>query len=83
MKDANLKEVYELLLRASHAIPEVVFDLDQMGNIGTGQEIPVNALNFGVFKSELYAIPAAINYFLETVVPESGLQPSGFKKKKV
>jgi len=74
LKNVNLKEVYEHLLRASHNVPEVAFDLDDFGNIGTGQEIPLNGLTFEVFKSELNAIPTAILYFLETVVPECGLK---------
>jgi hypothetical protein len=74
LKNANLKQVYEHLLRASHKLPEVAFDLDDFGNIGTGQEIPLNGLTFEVFKSELNAIPAALLYFLETVVPECNLK---------
>ena len=74
LKNANLTQVYEHLLRASHNLPEVAFDLDDFGNIGTGQEIPVQGLTFEVFKSELNAIPAALLYFLETVVPECNLK---------
>jgi hypothetical protein len=74
LKNVDLKQVYEHLLRASHKLPEVAFDLDDFGNIGTGQEIPLNGLTFEVFKSELNAIPAALLYFLETVVPECNLK---------
>ena len=74
LKNADLKQVYEHLLRASHNLPEVAFDLDDFGNIGTGQEIPLNGLTFEVFKSELDALPVAILYFVETVVPECNLK---------
>jgi hypothetical protein len=74
LKNADLQQVYELLLRASHNLPEVAFDLDDFGNIGTGQEIPINGLTFEVFKSELDAIPTAILYFLERVAPECNIQ---------
>jgi hypothetical protein len=74
LKNADLQQVYELLLRASHNLPEVAFDIDDFGNIGTGQEIPVNGLTFEVFKSELDAIPTAILYFLERVAPECNIQ---------
>lgn len=74
LKNANLEQVYEHLLRASHNLPEVAFDLDDFGNIGTGQEIPLDGLTFEVFKSELNAIPQALLYFLETVVPECDLK---------
>lgn len=74
LKGADLKGIYELLLRASHDIPEVVFELDKDGNIATSQEIPLDALNFKVFKSELNAIPGAIVCFLDNIVPEFGLK---------
>ena len=74
LKNADLTQVYEHLLRANHTLPEVAFDIDDFGNIGTGQEIPLKGLSFEVFKSELNAIPAALIYFLETVVPECELK---------
>ena len=74
LKNVDQKQVYEHLLRASHSLPEVAFDIDDFGNIGTGQEIPLKGLSFEVFKSELNAIPTALIYFLETVVPECGLK---------
>ena len=82
LKNTDLKELYELLLRASHTIPEVSFDLDKDGNIGTSQEIHLKALNFESFKSELKAIPTAITYFLESVGPECGLEVPGFAERE-
>ena len=81
LKNSDLRQVYEHLLRASHKLPEVAFDLDDFGNIGTGQEIPLNGLTFEVFKSELDSLPLAILYFLETVVPECKLKLDFVKDK--
>lgn len=65
-------ELYRVLLQANHDYPEFVFDMDRNGNIGTSQEIYVDALSFDVFEEEFLAIPFAVKYFWEKIAPALG-----------
>jgi len=65
-------ELYKILLQANHDYPEFVFDMDQDGNVGTSQEIYVEALNFDVFEEEFLAIPFAVKFFWEKIAPNLG-----------
>ena len=65
-------ELYKMLLQANHDYPEFVFDMDKEGNIGTSQEIYVEALNFDVFEEEFFAIPFAVKFFWEKIAPTLG-----------
>jgi len=65
-------ELYKVLLKANHDYPEFVFDMDKDGNIGTSQEIYVDALNFDVFEEEFLAIPFAVKFFWEKIAPALG-----------
>lgn len=63
-------ELYKLLLLSNHTVPEVCFDMDDQGYIGTSQEILKSALTFDIFEEEFYAIPYAISHFWTQIMPK-------------
>lgn len=69
-------------LKANHALPEICFDADQEGNLGTSQELHVTAIKndggFTEFKYEFFAIPACIKYFITKIAPQFGVKVNGF-----
>ncbi|MHA1371628.1 MAG: hypothetical protein ACTSRA_18160, partial [Promethearchaeota archaeon] len=69
-------------LKANHMLPEICFDADQEGNLGTSQELHVTSINtkggFFEFKYEFFAIPACIKYFINNIAPKFDISVKGF-----
>jgi hypothetical protein len=69
-------------LKANHALPEICFDADQEGNLGTSQELHVSSIKndggFNEFKYEFFAIPACIKYFITKIAPQFNIKINGF-----
>ncbi|MFX0103772.1 MAG: hypothetical protein ACFFCS_29690 [Candidatus Hodarchaeota archaeon] len=69
-------------LKANHTLPEICFDADQEGNLGTSQELHVTAINneggFFEYKYEFFAIPACIKYFMNNIAPKFNITVKGF-----
>ncbi|MHA1792681.1 MAG: hypothetical protein ACTSVI_08560 [Promethearchaeota archaeon] len=80
----NEKDFLVECLKANHILPEICFDADQEGNLGTSQEIHVSAIKnpggFSEFKYEFFAIPACIKYFLNNIAPKYNVSVSGFSE---
>nr|MDO8119426.1 hypothetical protein [Candidatus Sigynarchaeota archaeon] len=78
------KEFLMECLRANHVLPEICFDADQEGNLGTSQELHATSLKndggFVEFKYEFFAIPACIKYFLSKIAPKYNISVSGFEE---
>ncbi|MBD3187922.1 hypothetical protein GF325_13885 [Candidatus Bathyarchaeota archaeon] len=78
----NAREFLFDCLKANHLLPEICFDADQDGNLGTSQEIHVSAImdegGFSEFKYEFFAIPACIKYFLKNIAPKYNVMVNGF-----
>ena len=66
----RIEMLCRLLLRANHDLPEVRYDLDEEGNIGTSQQVEIDACLFDVFEEEFYAVPFAIKYFWTDIAPK-------------
>ncbi len=71
-------------LRANHLLPEICFDADDEGNLGTSQELHTSGVNmeggYHEFRYEFFAIPAAIKYFKQNIAPKYGIQVQGFRE---
>jgi hypothetical protein len=71
-------------LKANHMLPEICFDADNEGNLGTSQEIHATAINneggFSEFKYEFFAIPACIKYFMNNIGPKFNIEVEGFSE---
>lgn len=67
---AKETELYKTLLHSNHTVPEICYDMDDQGYIGTSQEILASALSFDVFEEEFFAIPYAISHFWKKIVPK-------------
>ena len=71
-------------LKANHSLPEICFDADQEGNIGTSQELHISAVEndggFSEFKYEFFAIPACIKYFIKSIASKYNLEVNGFSE---
>jgi hypothetical protein len=78
------KEFLLECLRANHILPEICFDADQEGNLGTSQELHVMSIKdeggFSEFKYEFFAIPACIKYFITKIAPQFDIEVNGFSE---
>ncbi|MHA1731373.1 MAG: hypothetical protein ACTSU5_05490 [Promethearchaeota archaeon] len=76
-------EMFLECLRANHLLPEICFDADDEGNLGTSQELHSTGVNleggYPEFKYEFLAVPAAIKYFKQTVAPKFDIEVVGFR----
>ncbi|RLG42646.1 MAG: hypothetical protein DRO05_00485 [Thermoproteota archaeon] len=60
-------QLYRELLNSHYNLAEVRYDIDEEGNIGTTQSIPLEGLNISNFQSEFNAVLYAIKFFLTEI----------------
>jgi hypothetical protein len=66
-------QLYRELLNTHYNLAEVRYDIDEEGNIGTTQSIPVEGLNITNFQSEFNAVLYAIKFFITEIVIKLGI----------
>jgi len=66
-------QLYRDLLNTHYNLAEVRYDIDEEGNIGTTQSIPVEGLNIKNFQSEFNAVLYAIRFFITEIASKFGI----------
>jgi len=72
-KELNL---YKKLLNTHYSLAEVRYDIDEEGNIGTTQSLPLEGLNISNFQSEFNAVLYAIKFFITDIAGKLGIEMS-------
>ncbi len=67
-------QLYKKLLNTHYNLAEVRYDIDEEGNIGTTQSIPLEGLNMNNFQSEFNAVLYAIKFFLTDIAGKLGIE---------
>ncbi|MFQ5712250.1 MAG: Ig-like domain-containing protein, partial [Candidatus Geothermarchaeales archaeon] len=63
-------DIYKRMLEVSYSYPELRYDVDGEGNLGTTQTMPIAGLNLENFKSEFTAVLDAIKHFVTDIAPK-------------
>ena len=67
-------DVYKIMLHANFSYPEIRYNIDDEGNLGTSQTIPLSGLNFEGFKSEYAAVFIAVKRFITEIAPKFNIE---------
>lgn len=69
-------------LRANHVFPEISYDVDEHGTLGTSREVELavmaSDIGFSQFKQAFFSIPATIKHFIENIASKHRVQVPGF-----
>ncbi len=66
-------QLYKELLNTHYNMAEVRYDIDEEGNLGTTQSIPIEGLNITNFQSEFNAVLYAIKFFITEIGSKLGI----------